>query len=119
MSAQELLAQADEARAAQNWNEAVRLLRTLLARHPSAPNKSNVLFMLARAERHRGSHAEAASVFGKCAALGGTLASEALAEETASWLKAGQRERAVDAARRYVKRYPNGPQAQKMQDLAE
>jgi|SoiMethySBSTD1v2_1073268.scaffolds.fasta_scaffold12695_6 transmembrane sensor len=119
LSAQELLAQADEARAAQNWDEAVRLLRTLLARHPGAANKSNVLFMLARAERNRGSHAEAAAVFAKCAALGGTLGSEALAEEAASWLKAGQRERAVEAARRYVKRYPDGPQAQKMRNLTE
>ncbi len=118
-SAQELLAQADDARAAQNWDEAVRLLRTLLARHPGAANKSNVLFMLARAERNRGSHAEAAAVFAKCAALGGTLGSEALAEEAASWLKAGQRERAVEAARRYVKRYPDGPQAQKMRNLTE
>jgi TolA-binding protein len=119
LSAQELLEKADEARAGQNWNEAVRLLRTLLARHPGSANRSNVLFMLARAERNRGSHAEAASVFGKCAALGGTLGSEALAEEAASWLKAGQRERAVEAARRYVKRYPKGPHAQKMQNLAE
>jgi TolA-binding protein len=118
-SAQELLAQADEARAAQNWNEAVRLLRTLLARHPAAGNKSNVLFMLARAERNRGSHAEAAQIFGKCAAQGGTLASEALAEEAASWLKAGQRDRAVRAAERYVKRYPNGPHAKKMQNVIE
>jgi TolA-binding protein len=119
LSAQELLAQADEARAAQNWNEAVQLLRTLLARYPATGNKSNVLFMLARAERNRGSHAEAALVFGKCAAQGGTLASEALAEEAASWLKAGQRDRAVRAAERYVKRYPNGPHAEKMQRLVE
>jgi TolA-binding protein len=119
LTAQELLAQADEARAAQNWNEAVRLLRTLLARYPATGNKSNVLFMLARAERNRGSHAEAAQVFGKCAAQGGTLASEALAEEAASWLKAGQRDRAVRAAERYVKRYPKGPQAEKMQNLIE
>ena len=89
------------------------------ARYPATPNKSNVLFMLARAERNRGSHAEAATVFGKCAAQGGTLASEALAEEAASWLKAGQRERAVRAAERYVKKYPNGPQAQKMQNVIE
>jgi TolA-binding protein len=119
LTAQELLAQADEARAAQNWNEAVRLLRTLLARYPATGNKSNVLFMLARAERNRGSHAEAALVFGKCAAQGGTLASEALAEEAASWLKAGQRDRAVRAAERYVKRYPSGPHAEKMQRLVE
>ncbi len=118
-TAQELLEQADEARAAQNWNEAVRLLRTLLARHPATGNKSNVLFMLARAERNRGSHAEAAQIFGKCAAQGGTLASEALAEEAASWLKAGQRDRAVRAAERYVKRYPNGPHAKKMQNVIE
>ena len=119
LSAQELLAQADEARATQNWNEAVRLLRLLLARYPATGNKSNVLFMLARAERNRGSHAEAALVFGKCAAQGGTLASEALAEEAASWLKAGQHDRAVRAAERYVKRYPNGPHAKKMQNVIE
>jgi TolA-binding protein len=119
LTAQELLAQADEARAAQDWSEAVRLLRTLLARYPATGNKSNVLFMLARAERNRGSHAEAALVFGKCAAQGGTLASEALAEEAASWLKARQRDRAVRAAERYVKRYPTGPHANKMQHLIE
>ncbi|HEX7672270.1 MAG TPA: FecR domain-containing protein [Polyangiaceae bacterium] len=118
-SPEDLLAAADRARAAGDWGEAVQVLRAFVQRYPGAPQRGNVLFMLARAERARGSHAEAARDFGKCAALGGTLAGEALSEEAASWLSAGQRGRAVLAARRYVKEFPSGPHAEKMRAMGE
>lgn len=118
-SVDELLTRADAARAAGRLSEAAELLRGVIARRPSAAQTSNAAFMLARVERGRGRHASAAQAFEQCAAFGGTLASEALAEAAASWLSAGEHSRARSAAQRYVQRYPHGPQVEKMRAIAE
>jgi TolA-binding protein len=116
---EELLAQADAARAGGRSDEAASALRTLLAKYPSSAQARNAWFTLARVERGRGRHAAAAQAFARCAAFGGTLAGEAAAEEAASWLSAGRRDQARGAAERYLRYYPSGAHAAKMRAILE
>jgi tetratricopeptide (TPR) repeat protein len=116
---EELLAQADAARAGGRSDEAAQALRTLLAKYPNSAQARNAWFTLARVERGRGRHAAAAQAFARCAAFGGTLAGEAAAEEAASWLSAGRKDQARGAAERYLRHYPSGAHAAKMRAILE
>jgi TolA-binding protein len=116
---EELLAQADAARAGGRSDEAARALRTLLAKYPKSAQSRNAWFTLARVERGRGNHAAAAQAFARCAAFGGTLAGEATAEEAASWLSAGRKDQAKSTAERYLRHYPSGAHAAKMRAILE
>jgi TolA-binding protein len=98
--------------------EAAAALEQLLANHPRDPRAASVQFTLARVEKSRGHHAKAAQLFRSYAAQGGPLAEDATAEEASAWLAAGNQNEARGAARRYLARYPAGPQAERMQRIA-
>jgi TolA-binding protein len=119
LTVEELLAQADAARASGRSDEAARALRTLLSKYPRSPQTRNALFTLARVERSRNNHVAAAQAFARCSAFGGTLAGEAAAEEAASWLAAGRKDNAKRAAERYLRHYPTGAHAAKMRAILE
>lgn len=115
----ELMRRADEARAAGDLGRASDLLREIVAAKPGRDRSTTALFTLGRVERSRGRHAEAARAFQRCwkRAPQGPLAEDSRAEEAASWSKAGSKERAAKAARRYVELYPAGTHTARMQSM--
>ncbi|MGZ3475662.1 MAG: FecR domain-containing protein [Polyangiales bacterium] len=117
----QLLAKADEARAAHRYDEAATALRTLIQLYPSDPRVASASFTLGRVERARGRHAAAAEAFARCykAAPHGALAEDAMAEEAISWKSAGDTNKAKAAAKRYLGSHPSGAHAPRMIPLAE
>lgn len=117
----QLLAKADEARAAHRYDEAATALRSLIQIYPSDPRVASASFTLGRVERARGRHAAAAEAFARSykAAPHGALAEDAMAEEAISWKSAGDAGKAKAAAKRYLASHPSGPHAPRMIPLAE
>jgi TolA-binding protein len=117
----ELFRTANLARAEGRSSQAAADLRQIVQRYPRDPRVSSAYFTLARVERSQGHHAAAARAFAACAAAapGGTLAGEALAEAAAAWLSAGQPAQAAKVAARYLKRFPKGSHAPRMQAIVE
>jgi transmembrane sensor len=117
----QLLAKADEARAAHRYDEAATALRSLIQLYPSDPRVASASFTLGRVERSRGRHAAAAEAFARCykAAPHGALAEDAMAEEAISWKSAGDAGKAKAAAKRYLASHPSGPHAARMLPLTE
>lgn len=118
---EQLLAKADEARAAHRYDEAASALRAMIASYPGDGRIASALFTLGRVERMRGKHAAAAEAFARCAKVAphGALAEDALAEEAVSWKSAADAGRAKSAAQRYLKAHPSGPHAARMMPLTE
>lgn len=112
---------ANEARAEGRQAQAAADLRQIVQRYPRDPRVSSAHFTLGRVERSQGHHAAAARAFTACAAAapGGTLAGEALAEAAAAWLSAGQKTQAARVAAQYLKRFPKGSHAARMQAIVE
>lgn len=116
-----LFQEVTDARASGRSAVAATRLREIVRRFPRDPRVPSAYFTLGRVERARGAHAAAARAFLGCAnaAPGGTLAAEALAEAAASWLSAGQKASAARVAERYLKAFPKGSHAARMQAIVE
>jgi len=116
-----LLAEADAARARHDADAGARTLRELASRFPRDPRTPSILFTLARIERQRGRHAEAGEAFAAChrAAPRGPLAEDALAEAAVSLRQAGRFAEARATAERYLERYPEGPNRERLSALLQ
>ena len=113
-SAQDLLRQADQARASGNLGAAVGKLQTLIRLHPRDPRVTVATFTLARIYRQQGDHAAAARSFEAC---GSGLRGDAIAEAAVSWLAAGDAARGRAAAQRYLDAFPQGVHTDRMRNL--
>jgi len=113
-TAAEWMQRADQARAAGQLGEAARALRSLLAQYPRDGRALLALFTLGQVERQLGHHAAAASAFERC---GAALQGDAIAEAAVSWAAAGQSGRARAAAERYLRQFPSGLHAKRLQAL--
>jgi transmembrane sensor len=112
--AAKLLADADRARMAGQFEEGAALLRRLIREHPGDQRAPLAAFSLGRillGELHR--PAEAAQAFARARALApdGPLAEDALAREVEAWARAGDRDRAQARGAEYLRTYPNGSRA--------
>jgi len=116
-----LLQKADEARAANRYDDATTSLRAMIASYPGDPRVASAWFTLGRVERARGRQAAAADAFAHCHKFAphGALAEDAMAEEAVSWKSAGDSAKARDAAKRYLKLHPGGAHAARMMPLSE
>jgi TolA-binding protein len=119
--ASDLLARIDEARRSGRRADAARLLRRFIDEYPKDPRVVSSLFTLGKVDRSLARHESAALSFNRCwkRAPGGALAEDARAEEAVSWSNAGRADRAARAARDYLRRYPRGTHAARMQRLVE
>ncbi len=114
LTAAEWMQRADQARAAGRPSEAARALRSLLEQYPRDGRALLALFTLGQLERQLGHHAAAASAFERC---GVALQGDAIAEAAVSWAAAGQSGRARAAAERYLRQFPSGLHAKRLQAL--
>ena len=115
ISAAELFRQADDARAAGNLGEGIRLLQQLIAKHPKDSRVTLATFTIGRLELQRGNAEKAAVAFESC---GQALGGEALAEAALARLRAGQAGAAQTLAARYLQLFPEGARAKEMTRLA-
>jgi transmembrane sensor len=109
-----LLRSSEEARRSGHPQDAVTALQRLLGNHPRDPRAPYAAFILGRVlleEMHR--PREAAAAFARVEALDANtpLVQDALAREVESWARAGDLDRARQAAGTYLGRYPNGRRA--------
>jgi transmembrane sensor len=114
-SAAELFRQADDARAAGNLAEGIRLLQELIAKHPKDSRVTLATFTIGRLELQRGNAEKAAVAFESC---GQALGGEALAEAALARSRAGQSGAASTLAARYLQLFPEGARAKEMTRLA-
>jgi transmembrane sensor len=115
-----ILSRADAARSRGEVDEAIRILESLLAAHPSDPQAPVATFTLGRLYASRGDHGMAADAFDRCVALvPSALVEGAMARAFESRAKAGDRIRAASAARRYLERFPSGRFARAAQAALE
>ncbi len=114
-----LLADADAARAGGDLRRAAAALSELVRRFPRDPRAYSAHFQLGKVERARGRHAAAATAFVRCwkRSPAGALAEDARAESAMSWSAAGRDDRARNAARSYLERYPGGTHRTRMRAL--
>lgn len=119
-TAASLMAQADSARRAQDWSAAAEHLRQLVRLHPRNRRIPLALFSLGQVERARGRHRAAAVAFAESLQRSGRgpLAEDALAESAISWARAGDMDRAKNAAGDYLNRYSNGIHRARMARIA-
>ena len=109
-----LLRASEAARRNGHPQDAVTSLQRLLGEHPRNPRAPYAAFILGRVlleELHR--PREAAAAFAQVEALDANtpLVQDALAREVESWARAGELDRARQAAGTYLGRYPNGRRA--------
>jgi transmembrane sensor len=109
-----LLRASEAARRNGHPQDAVTSLQRLLGEHPRDPRAPYAAFILGRVlleELHR--PREAAAAFARVEALDANtpLVQDALAREVESWARAGELDRARQAAGTYLGRYPNGRRA--------
>ncbi|HEY8430668.1 MAG TPA: FecR domain-containing protein [Sandaracinaceae bacterium] len=114
-----VLAQADAHRRAGRPREAVAVLERFLVDHAEDVRAPSAAFTLGRLRRQLGDHVAAAQAYARAyaGAPDGPLAEDALAYEALSWAAAGESERAMRAARRYLERYPAGLHARQLSPL--
>lgn len=113
-----LLLAADAARLSGHPREAAEYLERLVERYPSRASARLGAFTLAGLLLHElGNPARAARSYERAYQLDpqGPLAEDALAREAEAYAKAGQRERARQAAERYLARYPEGVRRSELQ----
>jgi len=113
--AAELFRRADEARAAGNQAEALKLLRLLVKTHPQNGRVTLASFTIGRIEAQRGNFEAAAAAFESC---GSAMSGEALAEAALARSAGGQSAQAKALADQYLKRFPNGARAPEMEKLS-
>ncbi len=120
-SVDELLREADDARAAADAATAAAALGRLVSLYPKDPRAVSAYFQLGKVERTRGRDAAAARAFERCIKRSpdGALAEDARAEAAVSWDAAGDDDKAQEAARAYLRRYPAGTHAARMQRLVD
>jgi len=116
----DLLEQVDEARKQGALREASSLLDRVADQFPGDPRAIPAMFTRGNVERALGNHGKAARAYERCWTLAprGPLAEDARAEAAACWAKAGEHDRAAEAARRYLELYPGGTHAGRMRRLA-
>jgi TolA-binding protein len=117
----DLLLAGDAARLSGHPREAVPYYRDALARAGKGSRAHLAAFTLGRTLLHELRDARgAADAFNRAyaASPSGPLAEEALAGEADSWARAGDRARTRDAARRYLRAFPDGKRARDMERFA-
>jgi transmembrane sensor len=117
----ELLAEADAARGRGDLATAERLLGTLIAKHPQAPQAPSARFSLGRIQTARGNFAAAARTFQalRRQVPSGPLAEDTLAEAANASALSGQTATARSLADQYLKQYPSGAHAERMRRLGK
>lgn len=118
-SIEELLAQADAARAVGDAARAAASLSELVSRYPKDPRAYSASFQLGKVQRSRGRHAAAAAAFAACVRRSpqGALAEDARAEAAVAWEQAARHDKALEAAEAYLRQYPAGTHAERMRQL--
>lgn len=114
----DLLLAADVARLSGHPEAALRYLNRVARRHPRHQSAPLAAFTAGRVLLDSmGRPARAAREFHRAGRLDPPepLAEDALAREVEAWSRAGDTERASEAARRYMARYPNGRRARAVQ----
>jgi transmembrane sensor len=117
----DLLDEADRARLDGRIDDALSLIERALADAPDPIHEAAAAFTLGRVRARLGEHDRAAAAFARArlAAPDGTLAEDALAREVEAWARAGDRQRAQEAARLYRSRYPNGRRSKLVQQFGD
>jgi transmembrane sensor len=120
-SVDELLAQADAARARSELAAAATALREVVEHHGDDPRAYGSAFQLGKVERSRGRHAAAARAFAGAAkrSPAGALTEDARAESAISWFDAGLYTEARDAGEDYLARHPDGTHAARVQRMLQ
>ncbi len=121
LSASALLDRADTERRAGDLAAASTTLRELLTRYPSDRRAPLAWFTLGKVERARDRAAAAAKAFQTSSSLApdGAVGEDALAEEAVAWAAANNPASARTAAEQYLRRFPNGTHATRMQRILE
>jgi transmembrane sensor len=112
-----LLLAADAARLSGHPREAARYLERLVQRYPESAPARLAAFTLGRLALYELKQPSlAARSFARAYALdpSGPLAEDALAREAEAYHRAGDAERAQNAAQRYLQRFPNGARGSEM-----
>jgi transmembrane sensor len=93
----------------------------VLGRYPDDRRAALAWFTLGKVERGRDRAADGATAFRTSFALApdGPLGEDALAEEAAAWAAAGEPAEARATAEQYLRRFPNGTHAARMQHIVE
>lgn len=120
-STQQLFAEVDQARKDGNLNRAAKILDAIIARNDDRSSVVSALFILGKVERASHRHVKAAKAFSRCFKLGGKgpLAEDALAETAAAWSAAGQMDNARNTAQSYLRSYPKGIHAERMNKILQ
>jgi transmembrane sensor len=120
-SADALLERADAERRSGDLAAAAATLRSVLGRYPDDRRAALAWFTLGKVERGRDRAADGATAFRTSFALApdGPLGEDALAEEAAAWAAAGEPAEARATAEQYLRRFPNGTHAARMQHIVE
>lgn len=116
----DLMLAADVARLSRHPGEATRYLSRVADGFPRDKRAALAAFTLGRVLlEDMGQPGRAADAFRRAQQLspGGPLAADALAREVDAAQRAGQADRARQLAARYLKLYPEGPQAQRLRKL--
>jgi transmembrane sensor len=111
----ELLLAADVMRLSGDVRGALPYLEAIERKHPRSSSAPTAMMTRGKLLLERlGEPALAAQVFEELVKRypGDVLAEHAAARAAQAWSEAGQRERAAEAARRYLERYPDGPRRQ-------
>jgi transmembrane sensor len=120
-SADALLERADTERRAGDLTAAAATLRSVVSRYPDDRRGALAWFTLGKVERARDRPADGARAFRASFALApeGPLGEDALAEEAAAWAAANENAVARATAAEYLRRFPNGTHAARMQRIIE
>ncbi len=116
----ELMLAADVARLSGHPVEAVPFLQRVMDDHPKHPRAVLAAFTLGRIQRRQLGHPrKAAESFAKARQLApnGSLAADALAHEAECLQMAGEKERAQNKAKQYLKLFPQGRKADSMRRM--
>lgn len=120
-SVDELLAQADDARAHSDLAAAAAALRQVVEQHRDDPRAYGSAFQLGKIERSRGRHAAAARAFTGAAerSPAGALTEDARAEAAISWFDGGLYTEAREAGEDYLSRHPEGAHVARVQRMLQ
>jgi transmembrane sensor len=120
-SAQALLERADAERRSGDLAAAAATLQSVVGRYPNDRRAALAWFTLGKVERAREHAVAGAKAFGTSFSLApdGPLGEDALAEEAAAWAAANEPAEARATAEQYLRRFPNGTHAARMQRIVE
>jgi transmembrane sensor len=116
-----LLDRADAERRSGDLDSAAATLHLVVGRYPNDPRGPLAWFTLGKVERARDRAAVSAKAFHTAFSLApaGPLGEDALAEEAAAWSASGDVAEARASAEQYLRRFPNGTHAIRMQRILE